>query len=413
MKNLKRIACVTVFIVAFLTVCYALTGCGEKKTLNVYNWGVYISDGKDGSYDTVAEFEKYYEKEYGEKIKVNYTTFDNNEDMYAKITSGATSYDVIIPSDYMIQRMIDEDLLAKLDYGNIPNYQYIGENYRNLYYDEKNEYTVPYTYGVLGIIYNANVVDPAVVEEKGWSIFWDEEYAGKILMINNSRDAFGISMYDQGIDVNSTDKADWDKALSHLSETRDNIQAFVMDEVFNKMESGEAAIAAYYAGDYFTMADAQNDNVDLRFYQPPVTNVFVDCMCVPKSAQNKELAEIFINFMLSKEAAVANAEYIYYACPNSQVVSDAGYIEEMGDSMDILYPENFDFQTQLNTYGYRNLDTDTLRYINDLWEQLKIDSSDSGSTVYIVIIAIAVVAVAAICFFTVRKKKRSVDEEDE
>ncbi|MGM9680487.1 MAG: PotD/PotF family extracellular solute-binding protein [Eubacteriales bacterium] len=410
---MKKTIVFSALLLSLVAICLALSSCGDTKTLNVYNWGMYISDGKDGTYDTVGEFEKWYEETYGEKIKVNYTTFDSNEDMLAKIKSGATDYDVIVPSDYMIQRMKDENLLAKLNFDNIPNYQYIGDQYRNLYFDENNEYSVPYTYGVLGIIYNANVVDPAVVEEKGWSIFWDEAYAGKILMINNSRDAFGISMYDQGIDVNTTDKAQWDKALSHLMEGKSNVQAFVMDEVFNKMQSGEAAICAYYAGDYFTMVDAQSEGVDLRFYQPEVTNVFVDSMCIPASSTNKELAEIFINFMLSKDAAIANAEYIYYASPNTLVSEDPTYQEDMGEeAMAALYKEDFDFNTQLNRYGYRNLDNETLEYINNLWEQMKIESSGTGYTVYIVVIAVVVVAAGLIIFFSVRKKKRSQYDDE-
>lgn len=411
---MKKMIVFSALLLSLVAICFALSSCGDTKTLNVYNWGMYISDGKDGTYDTVAEFEKWYEETYGEKIKVNYTTFDSNEDMLAKIKSGATDYDVIVPSDYMIQRMKDENLLAKLNFDNIPNYQYIGDQYKNLYFDENNEYSVPYTYGVLGIIYNANVVDPAVVEEKGWSIFWDENYAGKILMINNSRDAFGISMYDQSIDVNTTDKAEWDKALSHLMEGKSNIQAFVMDEVFNKMQSGEAAICAYYAGDYFTMVDAQSEGVDLRFYQPDVTNVFVDSMCIPASSTNQELAEIFINFMLSKDAAIANAEYIYYASPNSLVSEDPTYQEDMGEeAITALYKQGFDFQSQINQYGYRNLDNDTLEYINNLWEQMKIESSDTSYTIYIIVIAVIVIAAGLVIFFSVRKKKRNqYDDED-
>ena len=201
---MKKTLASLLILVVLLTSVVVFVGCkSDTETLNVYNWGVYISDGKYGSeYDTIAEFEKFYKVKYGKTIKVNYTTYDSNEDMYAKIKSGASDYDVIFPSDYMAARMIEEGLVAKLDFNNIPNFTNIGDDFKSLYYDEKNEYTVPYTYGVIGIIYNANVVSPDVVEEKGWSIFWDEAYANKILMINNPRDAFGLAMYDLGIDVN-------------------------------------------------------------------------------------------------------------------------------------------------------------------------------------------------------------------
>ncbi len=345
---------------------------GDALVLNVYNWGEYISDGSEGSMDVIEEFEDWYEAEYGQKVKVNYTTFASNEDMYAKLASGAVSYDVIIPSDYMIARMIEEDMLLPLNFENIPNYEYIGEDFRSLYYDPDNLYSVPYTYGIVGIIYDANVVDE---EDTGsWDLMWNEKYAGQILQFNNSRDAFGTAIYRLGLDVNSTDTAVWDAALTELLSQRSLVKSYVMDEIYNMMESGEAAIAAYYAGDYFTMADAQADTVDLQFYYPERTNYFVDAMCIPSCCQNQELAEIFINYMLSQEAAIANAEYIWYASPNSLVYENEDYIEEMGeDVMEILYPEMESFSELYNQYAYRNLSDELLDYINTLWETLKIN----------------------------------------
>ena len=366
---------VIILVIAAMALALALTaGCGSKSTLtlNVYNWGEYISDGSEGSLDTVKAFEKWYEETYGEKVRVNYTTYASNEDMYAKLSSGAVSYDIIIPSDYMIARMIAEDMLLPLDFDNIPNYEYIEDSYRGLYYDPDNTYTVPYTYGVVGIIYNANVVDEADVGD--WDLMWNEKYSGNILQFNNPRDAFATAQYKLGIDVNSTDRSDWDRALEELKLQAPLVKSYVMDEIYNMMESGEAAVGAYYAGDYFTMLDAQADNVDLRFYYPERTNYFFDAMCIPSCCQNKELAEIFINYMLSEEPAVANAEYIYYASPNSVVYNSEEYIEEMGEeTMAILYPEISDFGALYSSYAYRNLDNDTLDYINTLWEELKIN----------------------------------------
>lgn len=343
----------------------------ETLTLNVYNWGEYISDGSEGSFDTIKEFEKWYEQTYGKRVKVNYTTFASNEDMYAKLSSGAVSYDVVIPSDYMIARMRDEDMLLPLNYDNIPNYQYISDDFKGLYYDENNEYTVPYTYGIVGIIYDANVVDEE--DATGWELMWNEKYAGNILQFNNSRDAFGIAMYKLGIDVNTTDKAQWQLAQSELIAQRPLIKGLVMDEVFNMMEAGEAAVAAYYAGDYFTMADAQAPNVDLQFFYPESTNYFIDAMCIPSCCEHKELAEIFINYMLSEEAAIANAEYIYYASPNALVYENEDYFDEMGEeAMAILYPEMDDFSDLYNRYAYRTLSSEMLDYVNSLWEDCKI-----------------------------------------
>ena len=360
-------------LLAALIFALLLSGCGssDQLTLNVYNWGEYISDGSEDSFDTIREFEKWYEANYGQKLKVNYDTYASNEDMYNKISSGAVSYDVIIPSDYMIARMKDEGMLLPLDFDNIPNYQYIDENFRGLYYDPDNQYTVPYTYGMVGIIYNANIVDEA--DAQGWDLMWNSKYAGNILQFNNSRDAFGTAQYKLGLDVNDTDQAKWDAALAELKTQAPLVKSYVMDEVYNMMESGEAAIAPYYAGDYFTMLDAQADNVDLRFYYPDPTNFFVDAMCIPSCCQNKELAEIFINYMLSAEPAIANAEYIYYATPNSLVYEDEGYLEDIGEEVAaILYPAVEDFSASYNQYAFRNLDSETLDYVNTLWENLKI-----------------------------------------
>ena len=365
----KTLALMSVMLcLLFLAACGS---GGETLTLNVYNWGEYISDGSEGSYDTVREFEQWYQKTYGQTVKVSYDTFQSNEDMYAKISSGAVSYDVIIPSDYMIERMISEDLLLPLHYENIPNYQYIDDSFRGLFYDPDNLYTVPYAYGIVGVIYDANVVDE---EDLGtWDLLWNPKYEGQILQFGNSRDAFGTAMYRLGIDVNTTDKSDWDEACQALLEQRPLCYSLVMDEIFNIMEAGEAAVGVYYAGDYFLMVDSQSDDVDLQFYYPDPTNYYVDAMCIPKSCQNTELAERFIDFMLSRDAAVANAEFIYYAVPNELVYTDEEYIEEIGeDRMEILYPDLGDFSTLYNRYAYRNLSPDTLDYINTLWERVKL-----------------------------------------
>jgi len=352
--------------------CLLLCGCGNSLTLNVYNWGEYISDGSEDTFDTISEFEDWYEETYGQKVVVNYTTYASNEDMYNKISSGAVSYDVIFPSDYMIARMAAEDMLLPLNFDNIPNYKNINEGFKGLYYDPENKFTVPYAYGIVGVIYNANVVDEA--DAKGWDLMWNEKYSGDILQFNNPRDAFGTALYKLGLDVNSTDKAVWDQALAELMKQRPLLYGQVMDEIYNLMESGETSVGAYYAGDYFTMVDAQADNVDLKFYYPERTNYYIDAMCIPTCCQNKELAEIFINYMLSEEPAIANAEYTYYASPNTVVYENAGYIEDMGEeTIAVLYPEIGNFAEQYNTFAYRNLSTEMLDYINSLWETVKIN----------------------------------------
>ena len=352
-----------------------LSGCGGKEstlTLNVYNWGEYISDGSEDSYDTIKEFEAWYQETYGKKVKVNYDTYASNEDMYSKLSSGAVSYDVIFPSDYMIARMAQENMLLPLNFDNIPNYSFISDSFKGLFYDPNDQYTVPYAYGIVGVIWNANAVDEA--DTGSWDLMWNEKYAGQIVQFNNSRDAFGTAMYKLGLDVNSNDKSVWDQAYQELSTQRPVVYSYVMDEIYNMMESGEAAIGAYYAGDYFTMVDAQADTVDLQFYYPEPTNYYIDAMCIPSCCQNKDLAECFINFMLSRDAAVANAEYTFYASPNEIVYTDEEYLDELGDdTIAILYPEMSDFSTNYNKLAYQNLSADMLDYINSLWENIKVN----------------------------------------
>lgn len=367
-----------------LLIATLLTSCGQASdgdaavtdgtVLNVYNWGEYISDGSEGSYNTNREFEEYYYRKYGVRVKVNYTTYATNEDMYSKLKSGAGTYDIIIPSDYMIQKMKDEDMLYAFDPNELENYQYIDSAFKNLYYDPDNCYSVPYTYGVVGIIYNTTMIDEEDVAEASWGLLWNEKYRGKILQFNNPRDGLGSAMYYLGLDVNSTDTATWDRALSKLLEQKPLVQGYVSDEIFNKMISGSAAAAPYYAGDYVTMAD---QNEALAFYYPTEgTNVFVDAMCIPKNARQKELAKEYINFMLSEDAAVANAEYIGYASPNRLVRENTDYQDSMGeDAIAILYDTDGLNATYPYDPYFHSFTADIQDYTNTLWENLKTESS--------------------------------------
>lgn len=374
-SNLNRIIAVTCAIAVIITFCVVLSVFSKKTvTLNVYNWGEYISDGSEGTLDVNKAFEEYYYENFGTKVKVNYVTYTSNEDLYAKLSTEAVSYDVIIPSDYMIARLASEGLLEELDFDNIPNYEEcITEDFRNLYYDPENKYSVPYTYGMIGIIYDANVVDEEDVGD--WDLMWNDKYSGSILQFNNARDAFGTAFYKLGLDVNTADTAVWDKGLEELQKQKPLIYKRVMDEIFNMMESGEASVGAYYAGDYLTMVDNQADNVDLQLYYPENTNLFIDAMCVPTCAQNKSIAEAYINFMLSEEAAIANAEYICYASPNALVYNSEVYKEDMGEeAIDILYPKDFDFAAKYDANCYKDLDKKTKDYLNSLWNKLTISS---------------------------------------
>ena len=356
----KRIASV-LFALAFAILPCVTAFAAEQSeidalrgtTLYVYNWGEYISDGADDSLDVNAAFEEKY------GIEVVYETYDNNEVMYSKLKGGGVSYDVVIPSDYMIERMIAEDMLQPIDFSNIPNYKYIPEKYKNLAHDPKNEYSVPYTVGMVGLIYNTKMVEEA---PDSWTALWDENYSDSILMFNNPRDAFAISQSILGMDYNNESPASWRVAAELLKEQKNVSPAYVNDDVFLKMEAGEAAMAPYYAGDFLTM---QENNPDLSFVYPKEgVNFFVDGACVLKGAKNKLAAELYINFLLEPEVALANAEYICYASPHTEVYTnpDYSFYED-----EILYPEEGKFKTQL----FLNLDPEILALMSTLWDDVK------------------------------------------
>ncbi|MBO5857924.1 MAG: spermidine/putrescine ABC transporter substrate-binding protein [Clostridia bacterium] len=391
----KRILSV-VFTVLML-ICLMSPVCFAKEkdyshlkgtSINVYNWGEYISDGSEGSLDVNKEFTKKY------GIKVNYTTFESNENMYNKLQSGGANYDIVIPSDYMIAKLIEEEMLVELDFSNIPNYKYILPKYKNLFYDPQNKYSVPYTVGMVGLIYNTTMVDEEV---DSWSILWDEKYKGEILMFNNPRDAFGIAQFLLGQSVNTHDTKDWDKAIELLKEQRPLVSSYVMDEVYNKMEGGEAAFAPYYAGDYLTMADV---NPDLAFVYPKEgVNYFVDAMCIPKTAENKEAAELYINFMLEEEIAVANANWICYASPHALVLESDDY--DLKDEP-VLYPDESETP---KTESFENLSYDIQNYMSQLWSELKVEGN-TNIDAYIGLSVTAVLIIVFAIFKFVQKKKR-------
>ncbi len=336
----------------------SLAGCGgsDRVTLNVYNWGEYIDTS------VIPEFEK----ETG--IKVNYTTYASNEEMYAKVSSGAASYDVVIPSDYMIGKMIEEDMLAELDFANIPNYEYIGEDYKGLEYDPENKFSVPYTWGTTVIIYNKNAVDPADVADKSVDLLWNEKYKDQILMFDNPRDAFALALSKLGYSFNSTNAAEWEEAAELLKQQKPLVQEYVMDQVFDKMEMGEAAVAAYYAGDALIMQDEQEEDVDIDYYIPKEgANMFVDAMCVLKTTQHKAEAEAFINFMCRTDIAVKTAEVIGYATPHMQA-------REQLDPAIIGNPVVYaDSQTLANTEVFLNLTPEIGELQSKLWTDIKKD----------------------------------------
>lgn len=331
----------------------------EKTVLNVYNWGQNIADGSDDTMDIIAEFEKAYPH-----IKVNYMTYDSNESLYSKLATGGVSVDVIIPSDYMIARMIQENMLLELDFSNIPNYQYVDEAFKNTAYDPENKYSVPYTWGTVGILYDTTVVDKEDVERLGWGVMWSEKYADDILMFGNSRDAFGIAQYLLGYDVNTTDKTQLLACAEKLKEQLPLVQNYVMDEVYNAMENGEAAIAAYYAGDCMMMME---NNPNLAFYLPQDQgfNLFIDAMCIPACAQEKDAAELFINFMCEPEISGANMDYICYGSP---IIGAKEYMDESLANSEVVYPSE---EVLANGTSFCYLPEEISRYMESLFMQVR------------------------------------------
>lgn len=346
-------------LILALAVCVSaaavFSGCssGYEGEINVYNWGEYISDGSEDYVDVIEQFEEEY------NIKVNYTTYETNEELFNILSSSNSSYDVVIPSDYMIEKLIKADLLQKLDYSNIPNYEDVMDKFKGLSFDPENEYSVPYQWGVVGIVYNKEMVKE---KPDSWEDLWDSGLSGSILQFNNSRDAYAIAMQLCGIDPSTFTEEDVDKATVKLKEQKPLLKKYVMDQVFAEMENNQSAIAPYYAGDIRSMMN-NNEKLDCALPKEG-SNLYVDAMCIPKCAQNKEDAEKFINFMTSAEISKANSEYIGYATPVQ------GAYDLLGDkvkSNTFIYPTDEYLE---KCYTFRDVDNKTYAYMQEQFVKL-------------------------------------------
>ncbi len=337
-----------------MTGCSDLVGAAGENEINVYNWGEYIDKS------VLDDFEE----ETG--IHVNYFTFESNEQMYSVLKQGGSSYDVIVPSDYMVSRLIAENMLETLDFSNIPNAAGLSPAYKNLEYDPQNLYSVPYMWGTVGIIYNTKIVEEEV---DSWSILWDEKYKGQILQFNNSRDAFATALLNLGYSINTTDEAQLKEAYDLLRDQKPVLQKYVMDQCYDLLESGEAAIGAYYAGDYLGMLE---NNPDLTFVIPKEgTNRFVDAMCIPKGCRNKAQAEAFINYMCRPDISLRNMEEIGYSSPIAESEAEYKTQFDLSDPDDayewsVMFPENAG-----DNEVYINLPNNILNLYNKYWILLK------------------------------------------
>ena len=352
---------VTIVLVCALALSLAaLSGCGgssDQVTLRVYNWGVNIADGSDDYIDVIELFEEAYPE-----IDVIYDTYETNEALYTRLAGGGVSYDVIIPSDYMIARMIREDMLLPLNFDNIPNYDLVDDTFKKQSYDPNNEYSVPYTWGTVGIIYNTKYVDEADIG--GWDLLWNEKYADRIVMIDNSRDAFAIAEAMLGYSLNTEDPDEIQAAADLLAEQLPILQSYQMDDMYNLMENEEAWIAPYYAGDALLMMD---ENPDLAFYLPEdqTFNVFIDAMCIPASAENKEEAELFINFLCEPEISGGNMDYIGYGTPVSAAKE---YMDPEMANNPVAYPDE---ETLARGEAFVALSDEAQQLMDNLFNEVK------------------------------------------
>lgn len=352
---MKKIVCSALMFYVFLSAL--LTGCGssggENGEVIVYNWGEYIDP------ETIDMFEE----ETG--IKVVYDEFETNEIMYPKVEAGATAYDVICPSDYMIQKLIDNDLLSEINFDNIPNIKNIGQQYleQSREFDPENKYSVPYCFGTVGILYNKTMVDGPI---ESWSVLWDEKYADNILMQDSVRDAFMVSLKLNGYSMNTLDQNELEIAKNTLIEQKPLVQAYVIDQVRDKMIGGEAALGVIYSGEAIY---TQRENADLAYVIPKEgTNVWIDSWVIPKNAPNKENAEAFINFMCREDIALMNFEYITYSTPNT--AAQALIEDEDIRNSEIAFPDLSQYEN-LETFQYLGSEGEEL--YNNLWKEVKSD----------------------------------------
>ncbi|MDR3178597.1 MAG: spermidine/putrescine ABC transporter substrate-binding protein [Oscillospiraceae bacterium] len=399
MKNIKLIIRNKVFLFVFVAVILVFLflksifgNCQsfKKITINVYNWGNHISDGSNGYLDVNAEFEKRT------GIQVNYTTYLDNESLFAKLNGSSTKYDVIFPSDYMIAKLIEKDMITKLDFNMIKNASTIDKEFLNPQYDPTNEYSVPYTWGVIGIFYNKKIVDDPK-EKIDWDIFWNPKYKGKILMFENSpRDALALSLLKLKLSINTTKIEDLQRAAQEMINQRPLINSYVSEQVFDKIGSGEAALAPYYSDAYIV----NSKNEDIGFVVPKSgTNKFVNAMCVPKDSNHKKEAMQYINFICNPDIAVENISHVAYCTPQSVVRKR---LDPKVANSELVYPSK---EILSKSFTYKNLPDDINIAVNNLWLKTRIDGYN-GKLKLILIFLIFILLYFTILIYKFIKKRK-------
>ena len=338
----------------------AASGSADGGELYVYNWGEYIDE------DVISQFEE----ETG--ITVVYDLFETNEEMYPVIEAGAVNYDVVCPSDYMIQKMRENDLLAELNFDNIPNIDQIDPAYMEMSqaFDPENKYSVPYCWGTVGILYNTKLLDElGVPAPTKWADLWDERLSGEILMQDSVRDAFMVALKKDGYSMNSESKDELEQTKQELIDQKPLVQAYVIDQVRDKMIGGEAAVGVIYSGEMLYIQDEVASlglDYDLEYVIPEEgTNLWLDSWVIPKNAKNKENAEKWIDFMCRPEIAKANFEYITYPTPNKGAFE---LLDEEMQNNKAVFP---DINSLKNSEVYKYLGDETDAVYNELWKEVK------------------------------------------
>ncbi len=381
------------FSVLILFIALFISGCSDKKSendnvINVYSWGEFISNGVDGTLDVNKEFTKKT------GIKVNYKTFQNNEELFAKLIGGGADYDVIIPSDYMVSRLIENDMLEPLNFDNIPNYSFISPDFKNLDFDPQNKYSVPYVWGLIGIFYNKSEIQKNE-DEITWDILWDEKYKNKILMFDNARDSFAISLLRLGYSINTVNPQVWREAANQLIIQKKLVQAYVMDQIFDKMSNGEAVLAPYYSGDAATLLKT---NSDIGFVIPKSgTNKFVDSMCIPKNSRHKIQAEKYINFMCETNIALANVKKTGYSTPHTEAYNKLS--NEIKNNK-IFYPDESKMK---NSQVFINLPDNINKLMDELWVEVK--SGGAYTQPWLLVVILSMFGIIYLLVVFIKKSK--------
>ncbi|MBO5077108.1 MAG: ABC transporter substrate-binding protein [Clostridia bacterium] len=389
-----RIVCLVFVLAIAFGMLAGLTGCSSKEKLYVFNWGDYIDP------EVVSLFEKEYPQ-----YKVVYDTFDTNETMYQKLVSTNISYDVVIPSDYMISRLIKEDRLIKLDKTKLTNYGMIKDDLKQQEFDPADEYSVPYMWGTLGIVYNKKLVGDDVIDS--WTCLWDKKYEGCILMLDSVRDTMGLTLKMLGYSMNTTDEKQIEEAGKKLVDQKALVAQYGVDDIKQPMINGNYALCVEYSGDALWMMD---QNEDLEYVIPKEgSNIWIDSMVIPKTSKNTEGAYLFIDFMCRTDIAVKNAEYIEYSTPHKEA------LDELDESYKDSHVFNPSAEELVNMEAFVDLGETSSLY-NKAWEQLRLSSGEDNKkekNLFWIYIVIAIVVIAAVVFLIIRKKQKDKIKYDE